>query len=109
IRSISCPRLALFGSSAGPSTTIPTNPFGTERRAPAAAGTAASAHSDSTRAVTARRRMVTLPRSGLHELAPRRVAAFPELVEEKGVLVGVHAVPEALVPVCVQLARRPPG
>src|SRR5436190_462995 len=106
IRLISCSRFEMFGSSAGPSTTIPTKPGGTERRASAldAAAAAAAAHSATRHAMRVRRRM-WLPCSGLDERAPGRVAALPELVEEECVLVRVHAVPEALVTVCVELPR----
>ena len=38
------------------------------------------------------------------QVRPRRLARGPEVVEDDRVLVGVHAVPEALVPVGVQLA-----
>ena len=37
---------------------------------------------------------------------PRRLAALPEVVEDDRVLVGVHAVPKALVAVGAQLSVR---
>ena len=44
------------------------------------------------------------PAHVVDERAPGRLAALPQLVQQQVVLVGVHAVPEALVPERVQLA-----